>query len=116
MAWTIEITPPASEDLRALFRYLHDTHRDFGDSLRTAAEKARSRIRHIRRDIDAMVHAPYQGMAQPHLGEGVRMVAKVRAVIYFEPVEAAQALRILAVFYGGQDHGRWMAARASSKP
>jgi plasmid stabilization system protein ParE len=38
------------------------------------------------------------------LRPGLRQVTKHRAVFYFTVDEAAERVRVLAVFFGGQDH------------
>ena len=47
------------------------------------------------------------------IGDGLRHVTKNRAVIYFDVYEATQSIRVIAVFFGGQDHQRHMLKRLS---
>ena len=54
--------------------------------------------------IASLGATPHRGTLQPALGNGMRNVTKGRAVIHFDVVDDLRLIRILAVFYGGQDH------------
>ena len=55
--------------------------------------------------------APFQGTLRDDLMPGLRQVTKNRAIFYFLVDEAAGQVRVLATFFGGQDHLRRMLAR-----
>lgn len=52
----------------------------------------------------ALTRAPYQGTRCPDLGPGIRRATKDRAIFSFDLNEEARVLRLLAIFWGGQDH------------
>lgn len=52
----------------------------------------------------ALSAAPHKGTLRPELAPGLRNVSKDRAVFYFTVDNDARVVRVLAVFFGGQDH------------
>ena len=65
----------------------------------------------IREEISALARRPYRGTRRPELGDAIRNLTIERAIIYFELLEDAETLRVLAVFFGGQDHLRHIRKR-----
>ena len=61
--------------------------------------------------MEALGRAPHQGTLRPELLPGLRGVTKDRAVFYFATDDEAEVVRVLAVFFGGQDHQRRMLLR-----
>ncbi|NBE09282.1 type II toxin-antitoxin system RelE/ParE family toxin [Rhodobacter sp. CCP-1] len=59
----------------------------------------------------ALTHAPYQGTRCPELGQNTRRVTKDRAIFYYDLIEDRQVIRLLAIFFGGQDHDARILAR-----
>lgn len=47
--------------------------------------------------------------------ERLRHVTKYRAVFYFTTDETNETVRVLGVFFGGQDHRRHLLARIASE-
>ena len=74
------------------------------NSLEGALERAAARVRAIEDDMERLGRAPFQGTLREDLRPGLRQVTKRRAVFYFTVDEAAEQVRVLAVFFGGQDH------------
>ena len=58
--------------------------------------------------------APFQGTLEPKLMDGLRHVTKNRAVFYFTVDETIETVRVLGVFFGGQDHRRHILVRVAS--
>ena len=56
----------------------------------------------------------FQGTLRPELGDGIRNVTKHRAIFYFEVLE--EQIRVLAIFFGGQDHQGRMLLRILGSP
>ena len=54
--------------------------------------------------METLGEVPHQGTLRPHLGDGIRNVTKNRAVYYFDVDDSKKLVRVLAVFFGGQDH------------
>ena len=112
MVWKIDRSPRAIADLSEIYDFLVRANLEFGEPKRIASKRADDRIREILTRTEEMAAAPFQGTLRPDFGPGVRNVTKGRAVIYFQPDEATQTLRILAIFWGGQDHAARMADRS----
>ena len=73
-------------------------------------------MRAIEEALFAVGAAPHQGTLMPDLGPGLRRVTRERAIFYFETDDIAQRVRVLAIFFGGQDHQRRMLVRLLSNP
>lgn len=59
----------------------------------------------------ALGRTPHQGTLRPELAPGLRSVTKDRAIFYFDVDDDRRVVRVLAVFFGGQDHQRLMLKR-----
>jgi len=111
LAWTVERSDEADLDLALIFDFLLSAALDFGEPTDRAYDQAARRIRAIESAIFALGNAPHQGTLDHELLPGLRRVTKERAIIYFDADEDAQIVRVLAVFFGGQDHRRRMLVR-----
>lgn len=112
MAWRIERAETAIRDLDAVFDYLVEASLSFGEDLARAVDRATDRVVEIENDMFALKHAPFQGATDPV--SGLRHVTKGRAVLYFDLHQEAELIRIVAVFFGGQDHVAHMARRMTT--
>lgn len=111
MAWTVERSAEADRDLSLVFDFLFSAALDFGEPTDRAFQQAARRIDAIEDAVFALGNAPHQGTLDPELLPGLRRVTKERAILYFDTDEDAQVVRVLAVFFGGQDHRRRMLIR-----
>lgn len=100
-------------DLSLIFDHLFETYQNLGDAPDEAFERASARIRSIEDDMEALGRVPFQGTLWSDLLPDLRWVTKNRAIFYFQIDKAAAAVRILAVFFGGQDHRMKMLLRLS---
>lgn len=91
-------------DIELIFDFLVAAAEEFGEDEQSAFALAQIRLSEIEADMRRLGHTPHQGTLRPHLGENIRNVAKGRAVFYFDVDDDRQRLRILAVFFGSQDH------------
>ncbi|MDO5613681.1 MAG: type II toxin-antitoxin system RelE/ParE family toxin [Paracoccus sp. (in: a-proteobacteria)] len=114
MVWRVESSAAADADLALIFDFLFQAATGFGEAPDRAFEQAARRIRAIEDAIFALGIAPEQGTLMPEILPGLRRVTKQRAIIYFEADKDARTLRVLAVFYGSQDHQRRMLIRQLS--
>ncbi|MFS4583432.1 type II toxin-antitoxin system RelE/ParE family toxin [Phaeobacter sp. C3_T13_0] len=112
MVYRIDRAEAIDHDLEAIFDFLFDTAIGFGDDKETAISRAAKRLNEIEDAIEALGRAPHQGTLHAEIATGLRSVTKGRAIFYFDLNEAEQCLRVLAVFFGGQDHQRRMLLRA----
>lgn len=111
MAFSVERAEAADRDLEAIFEHLYDAALGLGEDPEEAYRRASGRILAIGEAMAALGRAPHQGTLRPDLRPGLRQVTKDRAVFYFQVDEAAELVRVLAVFFGGQDHQRRMLLR-----
>lgn len=111
MGYKVELSEESEIDLDRIFDHLVDAHTGFGEPLESAFQQAAERIRRIRQDIFDIGRNPFQGTFSPDVAHGLRHVTKSRAIIYFDVDEIGLAVRVIAVFFGGQDHQRHMLKR-----
>lgn len=104
MVYRVVRAEDVTADLDLIFDYLVETAEHFGDDLETAFRRAEKRIVGIQESLESLVNVPHQGTLRPHLGNGIRNVTKNKAIIYFEVDDDEQIVRVLAVFFNGQDH------------
>lgn len=108
MGWRVERAEAVARDLEAILDFLIDAALDFGEPPEEAFDRAAARLLQIEAAIVGLAVAPHQGTLLTDLGPGIRSVTKGRAIFYFDLDEERQVLRLLAVFFGGQDHRRRM--------
>ena len=111
MAFEVVRSRASDRDLEAIFDHLVMTYQALGDTIGDALDRAAARVRTIEDDMEGLGRAPFRGTLREDLLPGLRQVTRNRAVFYFLVDEAAGRVRILAVFFGGQDHLAWMLRR-----
>jgi plasmid stabilization system protein ParE len=104
VAYKVLRADAVDRDLELIFDFLVTAAEGFGESQTDAFERAALRIDEIETATEALGQAPNQGTLRPHLGNRVRSVTKERAVLYFEVNDSDGTVKVLAVFFGGQDH------------
>ncbi len=104
MAYEVIRAADVALDLELIFDFLVDAAEGFGEDTEAAFRRAEQRLDEIEAGMEGLGEVPHQGTLKPHLGNGIRNVTKGRAVYYFEVDDDEQIVRILAVFFGGQDH------------
>jgi plasmid stabilization system protein ParE len=112
--YRIELSEEGEIDLELIFDHLVESHIQLGEPVSDAVEHAARRLRSIRADIFSIGRNPYQGTLSPEIAIGLRHVTKNRAIIYFDVDEVRKFARVIAVFFGGQDHKRHIATRLGS--
>lgn len=111
MAWRVEVSAEAERDLGLIFDHLFQSYRGFGDTEDEAFERAARRIRDIQQAAADLARAPHPGTRRDDILPGLRNVTADRAIFWFDLDEPAETVRILAIFFGAQDHVRHMLAR-----
>lgn len=111
MGFRLEFSAEAERDFGLIFDHLLRSYLDFGESLPSALDHAGARVREIRVTAERILAAPHRGERHDDIRPGLRHVTIERAVYWFDVDEARRAVRVLAVFLGGQDHVRHMLAR-----
>lgn len=116
MDWRVELADIAKEDLRAIFRHLFSVHHHhFGKRRFDAADAAEARVAKIASNATRLAKAPHIGTHHRFDGRDYRHVTIDRAVYWFALDDGAQAVRILGIFHGGQDHLDRMMARLTAE-
>lgn len=113
MPYHVERSVDTDDDLAAIFDFLLNSYMEFGDARDDALERAAARIEGIEHEMLALGDAPHQGTLRPDLLAGLRSVTKQRAIFYFDVDDDLRLVRVLAIFFGGQDHQRAMLQRLS---
>lgn len=111
MAYSVHRSRASNRDLELIFDHLFAAYTALDDGDEEALERAATRVRAIEDDIEALGRMPHQGTLYPELLPGLRRLTRHSAVFYFTIAEAALEVRVLAVFFGGQDHQRRMLLR-----
>ena len=111
MAFRLEISDQAERDFGLIFDHLFRSYLDFGEDLESAFNHAGARVLEIRAGAERISTAPHRGERRDDILPGVRHLAIGRAIYWFEVDESRGTVRLLAVFFGGQDHLRHMMAR-----
>ena len=111
MRFAIEFSADAEHDFDLIFDHLFESYVAFGESTEDAVDHAARRVMDIRKSIDRLASFPLRGMARDDILPGIRFLAIARAIYWFDVDQTARKVRILAVFFGGQDHIRHMLVR-----
>lgn len=113
--WSVVFAADALDDLSLIESHLIRAYQDFGEGLAEAARHAAARIDAILATAERLATAPFRGEAHDALLPGLRHLALDGAVYWFIPDAAARQVRVLALFFGGQDHQRHMMVRLLGK-
>ncbi len=111
MSYRVVRSIDTDRDLASVFDFLVQSYVDFGDERADSLERAAARIEEIETAMLSLGAAPHQGTLRPDLLPGLRSVTKHRAIFYFEVDDDRSLVRVLAIFFGGQDHQRVMLRR-----
>ena len=111
MAYRLEFATSTERDFGLIFDHLLRSYLHFGESLESALDHAETRIVDIRAGADRILSAPYRGERHDDILPGLRHLAIGSAIYWFDIDEPRATVRVLAVFFGGQDHLRHMMAR-----
>lgn len=111
MLWAIEFAAEAEHDFELVFDHLVGSYRELGEPLADALDRAAERVEAIRAGADRLAAAPGIGTAHDDLLPGLRHVTIDGAIYWFEVDAQRRRVRVLAVFFGGQDHVRHMLGR-----
>jgi len=114
LAYQIEISSSAEQDLQIIFEFLVESYVAFGEGTDEAIERADKRIDGLYDAMRRLELMPHQGTVNDHISEGLRNVTIDRGIFWFKVKEATETIHILAVFFGGQDHQRRIVVRLLS--
>ncbi len=111
MALRLDFAADAERDFALIFDHLLDSYLGFGEGLQPAFEHAEARVIEIRAAADRILAAPYRGESRDDVLPGLRRLTIDRATYWFDIDETRRSVRVLAVFFGGQDQVRHMLTR-----
>lgn len=111
LVWKVELAANAVDDLSLIFDHLFKTYRDLGEPDDVAFERAAARVTGIQDSALNLANNPYRGTRRDEMGENLRNITINKAIIWFQLDEDRKCVRILAFFFGGQDHIRYMLLR-----
>ena len=111
MPYRIEFAEASERDLELIFDHLFESYLGFGESTVHALEHAAERIRDIRAAAEGLTLFPERGKARTDILPGLRFMVMQRATRWYDVDDEAQAVRVLGIFFGGQDHIRRMLIR-----
>ena len=111
MKFAIEFSAESERDFELIFDHLFESYLGFGESTAEALERAAQRIIGIRAAAERLTAFPVRGTLRDDILPGVRYLAIDRAIYWYDVDETARKVRILAIFFGGQDHLRHMLVR-----
>lgn len=111
MDFRLEFSVEAERDFELIFDHLFDSYRSLGESLKDALDHAAARVMGMRAAASRILTAPYRGESHDDILPGLRHLTIERAIYWFEIDEAHGTVRVLAVFFGRQDHVRRMLRR-----
>jgi toxin ParE1/3/4 len=115
MRFAIEFSADAESDFDLIFDHLFESYTAFGEGTEEALDHAARRVMDIRKAADRLARFPLRGTVREDILPGIRFLAIARAVYWFDVDQTARRVRILAVFFGGQDHIRHMLLRLLGK-
>jgi plasmid stabilization system protein ParE len=111
MVFRLAFSAAAERDLALIFDHLFDGYRSFGESPEEALNHAAERVRRIHGSADRICIAPDRGTKRDDIFSGLRHLTIERAIFWYEIDASDAVLRVLAVFFGAQDHVRRMMLR-----
>lgn len=109
--WSVSFAADAVDDLGLIEDHLTRAYQEFGESPAAAARHAQARIEAIIVAAERLATAPFRGAAHEDLLPGLRHLALDGAIYWFISDADTRQVRILALFFGGQDHQRHMLVR-----
>lgn len=110
-AWSVVFAADVVADLGLIEDYLARAYRALGETSDEAARHAETRIDGIISTAERLGTAPFRGETQDDLLPGLRHLAIDSAIHWFVADADVREVRVLALFFGGQDHQRHMMVR-----
>lgn len=111
MTYKVTFSADAERDFELVFEFILESYIDFGETPASAIDRAEERVQTIHADIEGLARSPHRGTQHDGILPGLRHVTLGRAIVWFDILEENNEVRILAVFFGGQDRIRRMLVR-----
>ena len=110
-AFKVIFSADAELDFELIFDFLFESHLSFDEDIETAIKQAEAKTQSIRKSANKLAKHPFRGTLHDDMSQGLRHITMGRAIYWFDILEDAGLVRILAIFYGGQDHHTKMLTR-----
>jgi len=110
-AYAVEFAADAERDFELIFDFLEESYCSFGESTEAAIAHAAARVEAIRAKAARLGNVPYRGTLHPEIMPDLRHITIDQAIYWFLVDKEAMTVRVLAIFFGGQDHVRQMLLR-----
>ena len=101
----------AELDFELIFDFLFESYLSFDENIESALTQAEAKMQSIRKAADKLAKHPFRGTLHDDMLQGLRHITMGRAIYWFDILEDAGVVRILAIFYGDQNHQTKMLAR-----
>jgi toxin ParE1/3/4 len=111
--WRIELGERAEHDFERLTDHLAESYEAFGQERQHARRRALQRAQQLRLLLHKLRYTPHRGTRHDSLLTGLRSTTFEELAIWFRIEEDAGTVRVLAVFFSGQDQHARMLARLS---
>lgn len=111
MTFEVIYSADAERDFELIFDFLFESYVGFGEASDSAVSHTHQRLLDIHSDIEKLGNAPFCGTLHDGILPGLRHVTLGRTIVWFDVLEDAKTVRVLAIFFGGQDHVRHMLTR-----
>lgn len=111
MSYRNEFAEASERDLELIFDHLFESYAGFGESTDQALDHAGQRIMGIRAAAERLALFPERGASRDDILPGLRFTVMDRAIYWYNVDERARTIRVLTIFFGGQDHIRRMLIR-----
>lgn len=115
MAFKVVRSEQAKDDLANLYDYLVDSYLSFGTSIEEAVTRTNLRLRETSLTLERLAEFPYRGTVINELGVTIRRFTRNKVIYYFDLDTEDNTVRILSIFFGGQDHETYMHKRFSGE-
>lgn len=104
MVYEVVRSIESDRDLELIFDHLEHSYLSLGDTPKDAINRASSRIMQIEDEMEKLGQTPFQGTLMPEILPDLRRVTKDNTIYYFVSDKGSETLKILAIFFGGQNH------------
>ncbi len=110
-AFKVVFSKDAELDFKLIFDFLFESYLSFDENIETAIAQAEKKTQSIRNAAGRLAIHPFRGTLHDDMLQGLRHITIGRAIYWFDILEDVGLVRILAIFYGGQDHHTRMLTR-----
>jgi plasmid stabilization system protein ParE len=111
VAYRVSRAQAVTADLARIHDHLVESYCDLGDGIAEALDRADGRVQTIEDGMMRLGAAPNQGTLCEDVMPRLRRVTKAKAILYFITDDELAEVRVLAVFFSGQDHLRHIVER-----